>query len=278
MERISRCKFPAGIIFLLFILITGIPGFHCVFAQPSLNQVDSRGQKQGLWQKNYSNGNLMYRGAFKDNKPVGEWKRYHEEGGLKAILQYSETSDSVKARLYETASHPVAEGTYLREKKEGIWLYYSGENKIAEESFVQGLKNGICRKYYPTGELLEESLWKENRKEGKYQAFYPTGKPFLQCMYSADQRNGRCFSYFPSGMPEVESQYKDDQPEGTWKYLDENGNIRFTLLFEKGILKNPEVLDSLGSKALEELEKQKGKLDDPEKYLQNPEEYMMRKR
>jgi antitoxin component YwqK of YwqJK toxin-antitoxin module len=220
----------------------------------------------------------MYRGAFKDNKPVGEWLRYHEEGGLKALLQYSETSDTVKARLYETASQPVAEGVYVREKKEGIWLYYSGETKISEESFMNGIKSGICRKFYPTGELLEESLWKENRKEGKYQAFFPTGKPFLQCIFSEGIRNGRCFTYYPSGLTEVESQYKNDKPDGEWKYLDENGNIRFTLLYEKGILKNPEALDSLGTKELEELEKQKGKLDDPEKYLQNPEEYLMRKR
>lgn len=247
-------------------------------SQPALNQTDAQGRKQGLWQKSFPNGNLMYRGTFKDDKPAGEWKRYHEEGGLKAILVYSESSDSVKARLYETAAHPVAEGVYVREKKEGKWVYYSGETRIAEEHFVNGQKNGISRKYYPTGEILEESVWKDNRREGKYQAFFPTGKPFLQSFYSEGRRNGRCFTYFPSGMAEVESQYKDDLPDGEWKYLDEEGNLRYTLLYEKGLLKNPQVLDSLGTRELENLEKQRGKLDDPEKYLQNPEDYMMRKK
>jgi antitoxin component YwqK of YwqJK toxin-antitoxin module len=260
------------LIFLFFIL----PLF--VLSQENLNLTGSNGMKQGKWQKRYPNGMILYEGSFKNNKPVGEWKRYHETGGIKAILQYSETSDTVKARLFESAAHPVAEGKYFKEKKEGLWIYYAEGIKVAEEHFVNGLKNGICRKFYATGELLEESEWKNNQKDGKYEALFLTGKPYLQCMYKNDQRNGRCFCYFPSGMPEVESYYTNDLPDGTWKYLNENDSIRFILQYEKGTLKNPEVLINLNTRELENLEKQRAGLTDPEKYLQNPEEYLNRKR
>jgi antitoxin component YwqK of YwqJK toxin-antitoxin module len=249
-----------------------------VRGQVNLNLTDSKGLKQGSWEKRFPNGKIMYSGSFKDNKPVGEWKRYHESGGLKAILQYNETNDSVKARLFETSTLPVAAGMYVKEKKEGLWIYYTEKVKVAEEHFVNGMKNGLCRKFYPNGELLEESVWKNNQKEGKYQAFFLSGKPYLQCMYQNDQRNGRCFSYFPSAMTEVESYYTDDLPSGTWKYLNENGDTRFTLQYEKGILKNPEVLINMNTKELENLEKQRASLTDPEKYLQNPEEYLIRKK
>jgi antitoxin component YwqK of YwqJK toxin-antitoxin module len=260
-------------VILLFLLLPLL-----IRGQENFNQTDSQGQKQGYWQKKYPNGNIMYQGYFKDNKPYGEWKRYHDTGGIKAILQYNEFNDSVKARLFETAAHPVAEGNYFREKKEGLWIYYTEGVKVAEEHFVSGLKNGLCRKFYSTGELLEESEWKKNQKEGKYQAFFQSGKPYLQCMYNNDQRNGRCFSYFPSGTPEVESHYTNDLPDGTWKYMDENDSIRFILQYEKGTLKNPEILIKLNTKELEDLEKQRDRLTDPEKYLQNPEEYLIRKK
>jgi antitoxin component YwqK of YwqJK toxin-antitoxin module len=259
---------------ILFFLL--IPTF--VRGQDNLNLTDSNGFKQGRWEKRFPNGRIMYAGSFKDNKPVGEWKRYHESGGIKAILQYNDTNDSVKARLFETSTHPVAEGMYVNEKKEGLWIYYSEAVKVAEEHFVHGMKNGLCRKFYSTGELLEESEWKNNLKEGKYQAFFMSGKPYLQCMYTNDKRNGRCFSYFPSGMTEAESYYTNDLPDGTWKYKDEKDSVRFILQYEKGSLKNPEVLINLNTRELENLDKQRDRLTDPEKYLQNPEEYLNRKR
>jgi antitoxin component YwqK of YwqJK toxin-antitoxin module len=249
-----------------------------VMGQENLNLTDSNGMKQGRWVKHFPNGSIMYEGRFKNNTPYGEWKRYHEAGGIKAILQYNEANDSVKARLFEAAAHPVAEGKYFKEKKEGLWIYYAGTVKVTEEHFVNGRKNGLGRKFYSTGELLEESAWKNNQKEGKYQAFFQSGKPYLQCMYQNDRRNGRFFSYFPSGMPEVESYYTNDLPDGTWKYLNENGDSRFILEYEKGTLKNPEVLINLNTKELENMDKQRDRLTDPEKYLQNPEEYLNRKR
>jgi antitoxin component YwqK of YwqJK toxin-antitoxin module len=261
-----------NIIFLLLLLPLLVQG------QENLNQTDSKGLKQGRWEKRFPNGGIMYEGSFKNNKPYGEWKRYHESGGIKAILLYNEDNDSVKARLFESSSFPVAEGIYLHEKKSGKWTWFSEKTKISEEEYVNGMKNGICRKFYPTGELLEESVWKDDRREGKYQAFYQSGKPYLQCMYRNNRRNGRCFSYFPSGLPEMEANYTDDLQDGDCRFLDENGNLRFTLHYEKGILKNPEVLIQLDTNELDKLEKQRDRLTDPEKYLENPVEYLNRKR
>ena len=159
------------------------------FGQEKMNQTDDKGRKQGFWQKKYPDGSIMYQGYFKNNKPTGEWKRYHETGGVKAILQYSETSDSVKARLFESSSKPVAEGYYIAEKKAGLWTYYAEGVKVAEENFTNGLKNGVCRKFYTSGELLEESEWKDNQREGKFRTFFLSGKTYLECIYRNNQRN-----------------------------------------------------------------------------------------
>jgi len=258
--------------FLLFSLPIILSG------QQSINQSDAQGRKQGFWQKKYPDGTRMYEGSFKNNKPAGQWKRYHPTGTLKAILFYSDSGDSVKAQLFETSDSPVATGYYVAEKKSGLWTYFAKGVKVAEENFSDGSKNGLCRKYYSSGEILELSEWKNNLREGKYQAFYPSGKPFLECMFRNDQRNGRCFSYFLSGNIEVESFYQNDLPEGIWKYFDENGTILYTLIYEKGVLKNPEVLLKLNTQQLDSLDKQRDHLTDPEKYLQNPEEYIERKK
>ncbi len=260
------------IIIFLFIMA---PLFTC--AQEKINHTDASGLRQGLWQKKYPNGRLMYKGEFRNDKPVGEWKRWHETGRLKAILKYSASSDSVKAQLFGDSSDPIAEGYYIGGKKTGLWNFFSNGVKLAEENFIGDKKNGTCRKFYPTGELLEESEWKDDLLEGKTRSFYKSGKPYLECNYKNNQRNGKGITYYPDGSRESDFYYKYDLPDSTWIYYDRTGNTRYILYYKEGKLKNPEVLQKLDSQELEELENKRENLVDPEKFLESPEEFLKRK-
>ena len=53
--------------FLLFFLL--IFPFFC--SAQNINQIDSKGMKQGLWKKTYDNGNIRYKGNFIDDKAEG---------------------------------------------------------------------------------------------------------------------------------------------------------------------------------------------------------------
>ncbi|HOK52659.1 MAG TPA: hypothetical protein PLF75_12280, partial [Bacteroidales bacterium] len=53
------------------------------------NQTDARGWKQGYWRAYYDNGKLRYRGYFKDNQPLGEFRRYYESGGIMAVQNFT---------------------------------------------------------------------------------------------------------------------------------------------------------------------------------------------
>jgi hypothetical protein len=53
------------------------------------------------------------------------------------------------------------EGYFLNDKKEGTWRRYSLDgDKIAEENYRWGNKNGKCSYYTNTGGLLREESWK----------------------------------------------------------------------------------------------------------------------
>ena len=188
-----------------------------VFSQ--VNQSDADGLRQGFWKKNYPNGKLMYEGHFRDGKPVGEWKRYHEGGRVKAIIDYRENSDSAFVQLFNEWGKKVAEGNFVNEKKEGTWTIFSNNRAMAKEHYVNGLKDGVSRKFYDTGEVLEESEWKNGKQEGKYQVFYKNGDPYMQCKYSNNLRNGLCLSYFPNGRIEMEAYYKNSLRNGSLEVL-----------------------------------------------------------
>lgn len=239
-----------------------------------INQTDANGLRQGLWQKKQANGKLIYEGSFKNGKPVGEWKRYHEGGRVKAILNYDSKSDSARARLFDEWGNKVAEGNYLDEQKAGTWVYYRENRKIGDEFYINGSKHGIARKYYETGEVWESVEWQNGKQEGKFQVFFKSGEPFFQCKMSNNQRNGLCLTYFQNGKVELEANYKNGLHHGEWKYFDENGKYRYSLKYDEGKLLNPEVRDSIGNLQIKNMEKNRDKMVDPEKYLEDPSECM----
>lgn len=244
------------------------------FALSQINQTDNNGLRQGLWQKQQPNGKLLYEGSFKDGKPVGEWKRFHEGGQVKAVINYNENSDLAFTQLFDEFGKKVAEGNYRNQIKEGNWIYFSGNRKVAEEQFKLGLKNGISKKYYETGELMEEIDWINGLQQGNYQIYFKTGEPYLQCKMSNDQRNGMCLVYSPNGKLELEANYKNNLRHGEWKYYNENGEFSYTLIYNLGEIMNPEIRDSIANITMQNLEKGKGTFTDPEKFMEDPSEYM----
>ncbi|NOR75861.1 MAG: hypothetical protein GQ525_11955 [Draconibacterium sp.] len=238
-----------------------------------INQTDSNGLRQGLWKKQQPNGKLIYEGNFKDGKPVGEWKRYHPGGRVKAIISYQQNTDSAFTQLFDKYGKKVAEGNYVNQIKEGNWIYFSKNRKITEEHFKLGLKNGVALKYYDTGELMEETDWVNGMQTGNYKIYYKTGKPYMQCKMKFDQRNGLCLIHTQNGRLEMEANYKNNLRDGEWKFYD-NGQFWYLLKYNEGEILNPEVRDSIANIEMQKIEKNRGEITDPETFMEDPSEYM----
>ncbi|GAB1450800.1 hypothetical protein MASR2M47_08560 [Draconibacterium sp.] len=90
-------------------------------------------------------------------------------------------------------------------------------------------------------------------------------------------RNGLCLTYFQNGRVELEANYKNGLHNGEWKYFDNDGKYLYSLFYNEGKLLNPNVRDSIANLQLQNMESGKDSLIDPEKYMQDPSEYMMKK-
>jgi len=147
-----------GLMIGMFLLLAG-----SVFAQNALNQLDAQGRKQGAWTKKDATGKVLYQATFKDDKPVGEMKRFHSNGKLKAVMVFAEGSEESDAKLYDERGILIAQGKYIGQKKAGEWNYFVGPKVVSTEMYLNGQKNGVCKRFYQTGELLEESTWKNDK-------------------------------------------------------------------------------------------------------------------
>ena len=123
---------------------------------------------------------------------------------------------------------------------------------------------------------MEESHWKNDVQEGDYQVFFKSGEPYLQCKMKDNMRNGLFLVYFEDGKQELVGQYKNNLRDGEWKFFTEEGEHRYSLFYDEGRILNPEVRDSIDSIEMKNLEENKDRLIDPEKFMQDPSEYMMK--
>jgi antitoxin component YwqK of YwqJK toxin-antitoxin module len=258
-----------GLIICLFLLMSG-----SLIAQNTANQVDAQGRKQGFWTKKDTGGKLVYQATFKDDRPVGEMKRFHPNGKVMAILNYTEKPDEADAQLFDESGKLVGQGKYINQKKSGEWKYLSDGKMVSTETYLNGQKNGTFKRFYKTGELLEESNWQNDKLNGIYRTYFQDGKVFLECNYSEGLRNGAFKTWLPNGTIDLEGIYTNDTRDKDWKYFNAGGELRYTLKYELGKLLNPEVQERIDKENAGTFKSKGDNIPDPDKFMENPEEYM----
>lgn len=242
-------------------------------AQDTVNITDNQGLKQGTWIGRNKKGKVIYQGTFEDGRPVGEMRRFHENGKLKALLNYKENG-KVEAVLYNEKGKVNATGNYINSKKDSIWKYLDDDVVVLIEKYREGIKDGMSVKYYTNGKPEKETNWVNDEIDGIVREFFPSGGKKVEMHYISGIREGLSIAYFENGMQEIEGTYHNNLREGRWKFYNIEGNLRFELIYNKGKLVNPEVLDSIQENEFEEMERTRGNLKDPENYKDNPGEYM----
>ncbi len=234
----------------------------------NINQSDEKGRKQGHRIKKYPNGNIMYEGIFKDDHPIGEFKRYFEDSTLWSVLVYSNDGKEVQATMYHPNGFIASKGKFINQMKEGKWQFFSYHIEgylFNEEEYAGNLKNGLSVKYYPDSTLAEEINYVNDIKHGEWILYHSNGGICLITNYVNGKLNGRFQAFFENGKLEFDGVYKNDTKEGLWKIYKDDGSLRFETEYFAGTPKSRE-LDIYESNLIDSIEmKYKGKIADPEK-------------
>lgn len=232
-----------------------------------LNVSDQQGRKQGHWIKRYPNETIMYDAYFKDNHPIGEFKRYFDNQTLKSVLIFSDDGRKADATIYHPNGYISSKGVYIDQMKEGKWQFFSSYidgYRLAEESYSKNLRNGLSLKFYPDSTIAEKLSYINYVKEGEWIKYYPSGNMWLKSNYNNGKINGKFEIWFENGSIEFSGQYKNDSREGQWIIYKNDGTIKYKVEYLEGITKDRQ-MDNEESALLDSLEMNKGKIADPEK-------------
>jgi antitoxin component YwqK of YwqJK toxin-antitoxin module len=234
--------------------------------ETQINKTDQQGRKQGHWIRKYPNESIMYDGFFKDDHPVGEFRRFFENHSLKSLLIYTEDGRKAIATIYHPNGKISSKGIYIDQMKEGKWQFFSAFTKnylIAEESYSKNLKNGPSIKFYSDSTIAEKLYFINDIKQGEWIQYYPDGSVCLKTNYLNGKINGKFEVWAVNGNIELSGQYKNDSKDGLWIIYNNDRTIKYILEYISGITKDNQ-LDNAGSAYLDSLENNKGKIADPE--------------
>jgi antitoxin component YwqK of YwqJK toxin-antitoxin module len=232
------------IIFVFTINIT-------LFAQ--INQTDSKGRKQGIWQKTYPKSEvLQYKGQFRDDKPVGTFEFYYPGGQLKAIIEHLSDGRHARATYYFENKMLMTEGFYLDQKKDSTWVNYNEEGLVlAVESFKKDKLSGKKVIYYLEDQIETEKLnplsvanYKNDTLHGDYREYFSTGKLKQIGKYENGKIVGEWKEYYPNGSIFKVSKFKYDRLHGWSISYTKDGEESGKILYQNGEKLTGKELDS----------------------------------
>lgn len=217
---------------LITLILAGCSLLGAMAATP--NETDKKGRKQGAWSKTYENGNLMYEGQFKDDKPTGTFKRYFDSGNLKLVQTYTKDDNSYVVIYEEDGKTISMEGAYAGKEKDGEWKFYKEGKLTVCERYAKGSKNGLTKVYAANGAVIEEIPYTNDKIDGVKRAFLEDGKKYSEVEYKNGLEEGFYLLYEGFEKPTITGQHVKGKRDGEWKVFNDKGEVDEVLTYKNG--------------------------------------------
>jgi antitoxin component YwqK of YwqJK toxin-antitoxin module len=122
-------------VFIIFSSFISYSQEYEMNGRDTINMTDANGKKQGKWvisgsnkpTKGYKPGQKIEEGIYLDNKRIGIWKQYYNNGNLKSSITYLNGHPEGPTTMYHDNGTIKEEGTW----KQNRWV---GDYRSVDES------------------------------------------------------------------------------------------------------------------------------------------------
>ena len=116
---------------------------------------------------------------------------------------------------------------YKGEKFSGIlYQLYQADDTMFIIPFLNGLQQGIAKKWYPQKQLAEEREYSKGKKAGIHKGWWENGKQKFMFDVSDDEYTGEFKEWNRDGFLVKIFNYKNGQEEGSQQWYYDNGKIK----------------------------------------------------
>lgn len=160
----------------------------------------------------------------------------YDENGLKTG-HWIITGEMVSSAKYKPGQK-VEEGTYLANKREGVWKkYYTNGNLNSEITYVNNRPHGPYKLFYPTGGVQEDGNWIRERNTGSFKRYHLNGKVSQEFFFTDyGLRTGTQLYYYENGNVELQVEIVDGLEEGEMRRYYPNGALMERKMLSNGVV------------------------------------------
>lgn len=211
---------------LIFLLVASILSIHVALAQSSINKLDDKGQRHGIWKKFYNNDRVRYQGQFSHGKEIGIFKYYSAASSEHpiSIKEYNKENDLAEVSFYTENGLLLSKGKMQGKLRVGKWLYFheDGKTVMSEENYIDGHLDGAYKTFYVSGKPTEIAFYKGGLLDSVYRKYSIKGHLYQHFTYKNGKLNGKAVYYNrKTGILTTKGQFFNDLRTGTWEnYVD----------------------------------------------------------
>lgn len=190
-----------------------------------INQYNSEGHKEGLWQTFYPDGTVKWEGTYVDGKRDGYFKTYDKNGSLLTIEKY--INDVLQVDAPELAKLDVKTEYYANGKVKSTGPYKDGlpfgAHRIYDETGKQ-----VKAEIYDSGRVVAEGILDESDvQQGDWKEYHSNGQISGEGKYVNGVKVGEWKYYYPNGAKFEIGKYDDKgRPVGHWTWYYDDGKVR----------------------------------------------------
>ena len=192
---------------------------------------DGQELRHGKYISYHCNGQLAFKGQYRDGNCIGLHEGFDEAGKR---LEIANCDLKTREEFTYYGNNQLKAHTRKKEGKEhGLQeRFYMSGTKESEVEYQEGIRSGKTISWGENGKISSKGNYKIIRstdgllksvQDGIFIYYNKSGQPLLEETFVDDSRTGRHKKYYENGKLMEEGEYKDYKEVGGWKYYYESG-------------------------------------------------------
>ena len=152
------------------------------------------------------------------------------------VSSYSQAYPSGEEKINLTDEQGRRQGYWKITGRMSVEEGFENNQLVEEGTYVDNKRVGLWKKYYPTGAIRSEINYENNHPRGEYRLYYPNGNLEEEGTWAGNKNTGEFYRYHSNGVPAQEFHFlKNGKRDGVQNYYYDNGNLQLTVEVKNGI-------------------------------------------
>jgi antitoxin component YwqK of YwqJK toxin-antitoxin module len=153
----------------------------------------------GSWRMWDQEGNMIAKGQYDQGNRGGSWTAWYAKTDNKTFQQ---------APYKEFVGPFTSNANFRGGELDGSWTVYDGKKrKIIEFSYANGVRHGVCSKYYSNGRKMDQVEYKNGELDGVYRQWSADGHMVTDDVYEDGRTIGRKITHYRDRKKKSEGEY-----------------------------------------------------------------------